>query len=233
MLVGRSQKYHRPRGILSAGSEEPNALVQLHEGAHATPNLKATEVELYDGLVAGSVNCWPSVRLDAGAVSARFARIMPAGFYYKTFMWPQGAWRAYEYFIRRAAGFGKAPESPDPDTYETVERHCDVLVVGGGPAGLAAALAAGRSGARVILADEQTEFGGALLSRRERIDGAPGTKWLASAVAALDGMEEVEPVRRANVFGFYDHNYLGAVEHLGARPGARALRNTDRSGAFR
>ncbi|MGH6717795.1 MAG: 2Fe-2S iron-sulfur cluster-binding protein, partial [Alphaproteobacteria bacterium] len=130
-LVGRSFKYHRPRGILAAGSEEPNAIVQLGRDATTEPNVRATQAELHDGLVAASVNCWPSVRLDVGAVNGLIAGILPAGFYYKTFMWPRGAWRVYEWFIRRAAGLGRAPVAADPDRYETMHAHCDVLVAGG------------------------------------------------------------------------------------------------------
>ncbi|WP_119458229.1 2Fe-2S iron-sulfur cluster-binding protein, partial [Rhodospirillaceae bacterium SYSU D60014] len=163
-LVGRSFKYHRPRGILTAGAEEPNALVQLGVGARTEPNLRATQVELFEGLTASSVNCWPSVEFDLGGVNHALSRLFPAGFYYKTFMWPANFWqKVYEPVIRRAAGLGRAPRETDPDYYDKTHAHCDVLVVGGGPAGLAAALAAGRAGARVILADEQAELGGSLL----------------------------------------------------------------------
>ena len=166
-VVARSWKYHRPRGIVACGVEEPNAVVQLETGAGTVPNARATEVMLYDGLVANSVNAWPSVDFDLMAVAGLFARIMPAGFYYKTFMWPKSFWRRYEHYIRKGAGLGTAPAEPDPDRYDKMNAHCDVLVVGGGPAGLAAALAAGNAGARVILADEQNEFGGSLLSQRD------------------------------------------------------------------
>ncbi len=168
-LVGRSFKYHRPRGIVSAGAEEPNALVQLGQEARTEPNIRATQVELYEGLVARSQNCWPSVEFDLGGVSDLLSPLFPAGFYYKTFMWPPSWWRiVYERAIRATAGLGKAPREADPDRYEHRFAHCDVLMAGGGPAGLAAALAAGRSGARVILADEQSELGGALLERADR-----------------------------------------------------------------
>ncbi|MBT5495984.1 MAG: sarcosine oxidase subunit alpha, partial [Alphaproteobacteria bacterium] len=145
-LIGRSFKYHRPRGILSSGSEEPNALVTIGTGGRATPNLRATQVELYDGLVAESQNRWPSLRFDAHAIFNVFSRLLPAGFYYKTFKWPASLWTTYEHFIRSAAGMGKAPGEGDPDRYDKMHRHCDVLVVGAGPAGLAAALAAARTG---------------------------------------------------------------------------------------
>ena len=132
-LVARSFKYHRPRGIVSAGPEEPNALVRVGSGARALPNLPATMVELYDGLEAASINCWPGVGFDFGAVANLFSRLLPPGFYYKTFMWPRGAWMWYEKFIRNAAGLGRTPDAPDPDRYEKRFDHCDVLVVGGGP----------------------------------------------------------------------------------------------------
>src|SRR3954451_24056815 len=175
-LVGRSFKYHRPRGIMAAGSEEPNALVEIDRGpGRRTPNLRATTVELYDGLVARSQNRYPSLRWDVGEIADLFAPLLPAGFYYKTFLWPPRAWAGfYEKLIRRAAGLGRAPEEPDPDRYAQHYAHCDVLVVGGGPAGLAAARAAAGSGARVILCDEQAEFGGSLLSEQHvTIDGRP------------------------------------------------------------
>jgi sarcosine oxidase subunit alpha len=160
-LVGRSFKYHRPRGILSAGSEEPSALVRLGEGGRADPNTRATMVPLADGLVAQSQNRWPSLAFDLQAVNGWLSPLLPAGFYYKTFKWPGAFWTpVYERVIRHAAGLGEAARVPDPDRYEKRHAACDVLVVGGGPAGLAAAVAAGRSGARVVLADEQTRFGG-------------------------------------------------------------------------
>ena len=213
--VARSFKYHRPRGIMTAGAEEPNALVQVGEGARTEPNLRATQVALYEGLVATSVNAWPGVGFDVGAINGLFARLMPAGFYYKTFMWPARFWPRYEHVIRHAAGLGVAPEAPDPDRYDHRHAHCDLLVAGGGPAGLAAALAAGRAGARVILVDEQDEFGGALLGLGAEIDGAPATDWVAATVAELAAMTEVRLLPRATVFGYYDHNYIGVFERVG------------------
>ena len=183
--VGRSFKFHRPRGIFGAGAEEPNAIVQLESGARTTPNPRATQIELYDSLSATSVNAWPSLAVDLLSINGLFAPLLPAGFYYKTFMWPKPLWHACEGAIRRAAGLGRAPEEPDPDTYDRMHVHCDVLVVGGGPAGLAAALRAGRTGARVIVADEQNELGGRLLDNRQRIDGAPGVDWAAAAAEEL------------------------------------------------
>ena len=218
-LVGRSFKYHRPRGIVSADSTEPNAIVQLGTGARTEPNTRATQIEIFEGLVARSQNCWPSVRFDLGAWSGLVGALLPAGFYYKTFMWPRGFWRRYEFFIRWMAGLGTAPKEPDPDIYEKMHAHCDVLVVGGGPAGLAAALAAGRTGARVIVADEQNELGGALLGAREEIGGRPALEWVAAAAAELAGLAEVRVLERATVFGYYDHNFLAiaqrVTDHLG------------------
>ena len=223
-IVGRSFKYHRARGIVAAGAEEPNALVQLGAGAFEEANVRATQTELYDGLDADSVNCWPSPDLDFGAVAGWFSRLLPAGFYYKTFMWPPSLWMTYEKFIRRAAGLGKSPRRADGDAYDKRWAHCDVLVAGGGPAGLSAALAAGRAGARVILADEQPEFGGAILDSHEKIDGRPALDWVAAAVAELRAMPEVRLIPRGTVASYYDHNFLAVYErltdHLGPQAGA-------------
>src|SRR5260221_2706058 len=218
-LVGRSFKYHRPRGILSAGPEEPNALVRLRDGARAEPNTRATMIELYDGLVATSQNRFPSLGFDLGAAASLVAPLLPAGFYYKTFMAPKAAWRLYEHFIRRAAGMGRAPEEADPDHYEKRHAHCDVLVVGGGPAGLAAALAAGRSGARVILLDEMAELGGALLREASAFGDVPAETWLAATLAELRAMPEVQLVPRTTAFAYYDHNEIVATERVGAHLG--------------
>ena len=219
-LVGRSFKYHRPRSIVSADSSEPNAIVQLGTGARVEPNTRATQIELYEGLSARSQNCWPNVRFDLGAWTNLLAFLFPAGFYYKTFMWPRSFWRRYEFFIRWMAGLGSAPKEPDPDIYEKMHAHCDVLVVGAGPAGLAAALAAGRTGARVIVADEQNEPGGSLLGARVAIAGKPALEWVAAAADELGALDEVRVLDRATVFGYYDHNFLTIVQrvtdHLGA-----------------
>ena len=219
MLVGRSFKYHRPRGIYSAGSEEPNALVQLGKGAYTEPNRRATEVELYDGLIAHSQNCWPSVRFDFGAISSSIARLLPAGFYYKTFMWPRSFWMVYERYIRKAAGLGVSPVEADPDRYDKTYAHCDVLVVGGGPSGLSAAYAAGMTGAEVMLVDEKNEFGGSLLFDTGEINGSPVSAWLANQIAALKKLTNVTLLERTTVTGYYDYNFLVAnqrcTEHLG------------------
>jgi sarcosine oxidase subunit alpha len=223
-LVGRSFKYHRPRGILSAGSEEPNALVELRAGARREPNTRATGIELFDGLVAESQNRWPSLHFDMLAINAWFSPFIKAGFYYKTFMWPASLWEnLYEPLIRRAAGLGRAAGEEDPDHYEKAFAFCDVLVVGSGPAGLAAALAAGRGGARVILCEEDFALGGRLLSERKEVDGVEGHVWAARAVAELQSMPEVRILPRSTVFGAYDHGTYGAVErvadHLSVPPG--------------
>jgi len=175
-LVGRSFKYHRPRGILTAGSEEPNALVTLRGGARAEPNTRATTVVLYEGLEATSQNRWPSLAFDVLAINQLAAPIFVAGFYYKTFMWPAAFWeKIYEPLIRRAAGLGKLSMLPDPDSYDRTHGFCDVLVIGGGPAGLSTALIAARSGARVIIAEEDWQLGGRLLSERHEINGTRRT----------------------------------------------------------
>ena len=207
-LFGRSFKYHRPRGVIGAGSEEPNALVQVGEGAHSTPNLRATQVELYQGLTARTVNGWPSLAYDLGSVNNWFGRLLPAGFYYKTFMWPRSAWMRYEHYIRKAAGLGHAPSGPDPDHYDKRHCHCDVLVVGSGPAGLMAALGAARSGARVILADEQARLGGSLLHASVQIGGKTAVDWVGEVLTELHTYPEVTLLKRSTVAGYYDHNFL-------------------------
>ena len=214
-FVARSFKYHRPRGILSAGAEEANALVTVGKGARATPNQRATQIELHQGLEAKSQNHWPSLHFDVGVLNDWLSFLYPAGFYYKTFMWPPGFWMYYERFIRRAAGLGRCPSAPDPDRYEKRYAHADVLVVGAGPAGLAAALAAGSTGARVILADEQAEFGGSLLSETAEIAHRPATDWLDATVNELKGLEEGILLKRSTVAGYYNDNFLTIVERAG------------------
>ena len=224
-LVGRSFKYHRPRGILSAGSEEPNALVTIDRGCgRVTPNLRATQVELYEGLAAHSQNRWPSLVFDLGAAAGLASRLLPAGFYYKTFMWPPAAWRHfYEPLIRRAAGLGQAPRDPDPDFYAQQYAHCDVLVIGAGAAGLAAAVKAGCAGARVMLCDEQNAFGGSLLAEPQaRIDDTPATEWAARQIESLRAMPDVRLLPRSTAFGMHAQNFIGIVERVSdhlAEPG--------------
>ena len=213
-LCGRSFKYHRPRGILSSGSEEPNALVTLGTGGRSTPNLRATQVELFDGLIAESQHRWPSLQYDALEAFSALSRLLPAGFYYKTFKWPTSFWTTYEHFIRHAAGMGKAPEEADPDYYDKIHKHCDVLVVGAGPAGFSAALAAARSGARVILVDEQAELGGSLLGSEDTIDGSGASQWVENTLNELASMPDVTLLARTTAFGYYDHNHLMALERV-------------------
>jgi sarcosine oxidase, subunit alpha len=216
-LMGRSFKYHRPRGVLAMGSEEPNALVGVGASeSRFTPNLRATQVELYDGLVAVSQNNWPSLAVDFQAVNGLFSSFIPAGFYYKTFMHPKGAWeRLYEPLIRRAAGLGRAPTERDADHYAVLYAHCDVAVVGAGPAGLAAALTAARGGARVMLFDEQSEFGGSLLAEKAaEIDGKPAAEWLSATLAELKAAPNVTLLPRAQIFGYCAQNFLAGLERL-------------------
>jgi sarcosine oxidase subunit alpha len=214
-MVGRSFKYHRPRGILSAGSEEPNALVTLREGAQAEPNTRATVTELFEGLVARSQNHFGSLEHDLLAINDLLSPFLAAGFYYKTFMWPRAFWeKLYEPAIRRAAGLGALSMEPDPDAYDKGFLHCDLLVIGGGAAGLAAALSAGRAGARVILADEDSRLGGRLLAESDTLDGAPAAEWVAAACDELRQMPNVRLMSRTTVFGAYDHGTFGAVERV-------------------
>jgi sarcosine oxidase subunit alpha len=216
-LVGRSFKYHRPRGILSGGSEEPNALLTIErDAARVTPNQRATQQELFDGLRAHSQNHFPSLAFDLGAVNDIIAPVLQAGFYYKTFMWPRAFWRhLYEPAIRAAAGLGHAPNVADPDHYAQRYVHCDVLVIGAGPAGLAAALAASAGGARVILCDEQHELGGSLLVETDAmIDGQPVAAWLHEAVAQLNRCADVTLLPRTTAFGWFPDNMLGLIERV-------------------
>jgi len=214
-LVGRSFKYHRPRGILTAGSEEPNALVELRTGARREPNTRATTTELYDGLNAASQNRWPSLKYDFLSVNQLGSPVFGAGFYYKTFMWPAAFWeKVYEPMIRRAAGLGRAAEVADPDHYDKANAFCDVLVIGAGAAGLSAALAAARSGARVVLCDEDFRLGGRLLSERDAVDGKPAAEWASEAEAELESLPDCRILRRTTVFGVYDGGTYAAVERV-------------------
>ncbi|MBT4890749.1 MAG: FAD-dependent oxidoreductase, partial [Rhodospirillales bacterium] len=214
-LVGRSFKYHRPRGIMSAGAEETSAMVNMREGNRSEPNIRATQVELYDGLVANSQNCWPSVGFDINGVNKHLARFIPAGFYYKTFKWPGFLWMTYEKVIRHAAGMGTSPVERDPDRYEHMHAYCDVLIAGAGPAGLMAAKSAAASGARVMLVDEQDEFGGQLKGRNEQIDGKPAMQWVEETYAELAAMEEVTLLPKTVVASYYDHNMLVLNQRTG------------------
>lgn len=216
-LVGRSFKYHRPRGILSAGPEEPNALIDVaRDAARKQPNVRATVQEVFDGMKVQSQNRWPSLSFDVGAVNNLMSPFFAAGFYYKTFMWPKAAWeKLYEPFIRRAAGLGVAPTEEDPDHYANRYAHCDVLVVGAGVAGLAAALSAAESGASVILCDEQAEAGGALhFDTSVRIEGQDGFAWAQATATRLAAMENVTVLTRTTAFGYYNQNFVGLAERV-------------------
>ena len=214
-LMGRGFKYHRPRGPLTAGSEEPNALVELRTGARQEPNTRATTAELFEGLQARSQNRWPSLAFDAMAVNDRLSRFFAAGFYYKTFMWPKAFWeKLYEPIIRRAAGLGSLTAQADPDEYDKGFLHTDLLVIGAGPSGLAAALTAGRAGAKVILADEDFVAGGRLNSETYAFGDGSGTDWAALAVAELAQMPNVRLMTRTTVIGAFDHGIYSALERV-------------------
>lgn len=214
-LMGRSFKYHRPRGPLTAGSEEPNALVELRSGARQEPNTRATVAELFDGLSANSQNRWPSLRFDALAINDRLSNFFAAGFYYKTFMWPASFWeKLYEPIIRRAAGLGSLSLKDDPDSYDKGYLHCDILIVGAGPAGLAAALTAGRAGASVILAEEDFVFGGRLNAESFAIGDQTGIEWAAATISELSAMPNVRLMSRTTIIGAFDHGIYGAVERV-------------------
>ena len=213
-IVGRSFKYGRPRGIMTAGVEEPNAIMQIGTSESTqTPNIKATEQSLYNGLSCKPVNGWPNADNDLmGIIGKLGGNLMSPGFYYKTFMWPKSQWEIYEKFIRKAAGLGRSPTLPDPDRYDHMHHHVDVFVVGAGPAGLMAALSAANAGASVIIADEQSEFGGSLLFSSETIDGKPAMQWVQTVVAQLKAMPSVSMMSRATVNGYHDHNFLTISE---------------------
>jgi heterotetrameric sarcosine oxidase alpha subunit len=221
-LVGRSFKYHRPRGVLTAGSEEPNALVEVVGPSNQTPNVRATMQEVFEGLVAQSQNRLGSLRFDLLAVNDYLAPFLSAGFYYKTFMWPRAFWEGlYEPLIRRAAGLGSLSGKHDEGTYEKAFAFCDVLVIGSGPSGLMAALTAGRSGADVILCEESHALGGRLLSDGGVIGGVPAGEWVASVVAELQALPNVRIMPRTTVTGAYDHGTYGALERVGLHKPAR------------
>ncbi len=214
-MMGRSFKYHRPRGPITAGAAEPNALVELREGGRKEANTRATMIELYDGLVAKSQNRWPSLDFDIGAINSLASSMFVAGFYYKTFMWPKSFWETiYEPIIRKAAGLGTASKEPDPDKYEKAYAHCEMLVIGSGPAGLMAALSAARTGGRVILADEGSRLGGSLLNEREEIGGVSGYDWAQGVLAELASMPNVTLMPRTTVVGWFDGNVFGAIERV-------------------
>src|SRR5210317_1056323 len=215
-LVGRSFKYHRPRGFFGAGVDEPNAKLQVTINGYSEPNVNATEIELVEGLSATSQNCWPSVKFDIGAINNFLSSVFPAGFYYKTFMWPKSFWyKIYEPFIRKAAGLGVASISKDNERYEHKYEYCDLLVAGSGPAGLASAYAAAKNGAKVILAEDKPRFGGTLLTDNVTIDNLSGKDWAEKIISELKEMPNVIVKNRSQVFGYYDHNMTVMFERVG------------------
>ena len=217
-LVGRSFKYHRPRGIMTSGSEEPNAMVQLHNNSSRTePNVRATEVELYDGLEASSQNCWPSVNFDFGGINNFLSPLLPAGFYYKTFMWPASFWEKYEYFIRKSAGLGKSPTEPDPDIYEHRYLHCDVLVIGAGISGIIAAKTSAQNGLKTLLVDEKPNLGGSTIYQNNdhfKINDANSSKWLEKEIDDLKNYKNLEIKTRTSVAAYHGYNFILARENL-------------------
>ena len=214
-LIGRSFKYHRPRGFLGAGVDEPNAKLQVTINGYSEPNINATEIELVDGLSATSQNCWPSVEFDVGAINNFLKRFFPAGFYYKTFMWPKSFWyKIYEPFIRKAAGLGVASLEKDNERYEHKFEYCDLLVTGSGPSGLASAYAAAKNGAKVILAEDKPRYGGTLLTDEVSIDNMSGKDWSEKIISELKTMPNVTLKNRSQVFGYYDHNMMVMFERV-------------------
>ena len=217
-LVARSFKYHRPRGIMTAGSEEPNAIVQINGNtAYTEPNVRATEIEIYDGLEASSQNCWPNVNFDIGGINNILSPLLPAGFYYKTFMWPASFWEKYEYFIRKSAGLGKSPTKPDPDLYEHKYIHCDVLVIGGGISGIMAAKTAAENNYKTLLLDEKPHLGGTTIyqsSEFHKINNQYSSKWLENEISKLKNIKNLEIKTRTSVAAYHGYNFLLARENL-------------------
>ena len=217
-LVGRSFKYHRPRGIMTSGSEEPNAIVQINPNTNRTePNVRATEVEIYEGMEASSQNCWPSVNFDIGGINNFLSPFFPAGFYYKTFMWPASFWEKYEYFIRHSAGLGKSPTLKDPDIYDHRNIHCDVLVVGAGISGILAAKNAAKNNYKTLLLDEKNELGGSTIyenNESNKIDNKISSEWLKKEIEELKNIKNLEIKTRTSVAAYHQYNYLLARENL-------------------
>ena len=217
-LVGRSFKYHRPRGIMTSGSEEPNAIVQINKNSSVTePNVRATEVEIYDGLEASSQNCWPSVNFDIGGINNFLSPLLPAGFYYKTFMWPASFWEKYEYFIRKSAGLGQSPTEPDPDIYDHNYVHCDVLVIGGGISGIMAAKISAENNFKTLLLEERPNLGGSTIYQKNdyfKINDKLSSDWLEKEIDQIKNLKNLEIKTRTSVAAYHGYNYLLARENL-------------------
>ena len=216
-LIGRSFKYHRPRGLLSSGSEEPNGIVQLENGNITEPNRRATEVLLYEGLSAKSQNRWPNIKFDFGAINDFLSPFFPAGFYYKTFMWPPTFWRKYEFFIRHAAGLGKSPKTDDPDKYEHYHYHCDVLIVGSGVSGLYASEMAAENDLKVLLVEQEDELGGSLLSDQNsenKINDLSLLDWKEKILSNLKSKSNVRIIKSTTLFAYMHYNYLLAIQDI-------------------
>ncbi|MBD1161232.1 sarcosine oxidase subunit alpha family protein [Pelagibacterales bacterium SAG-MED15] len=217
-LVGRSFKYHRPRGIMTSGSEEPNAIVQINKNSSVTePNVRATEVEIYDGLEASSQNCWPSVNFDIGGINNFLSPLLPAGFYYKTFMWPASFWEKYEYFIRKSAGLGQSPAEPDPDIYDHNYVHCDVLVIGGGISGIMAAKISAENNFKTLLLEERPNLGGTTIYQKNdyfKINDQYSSNWLEKEIEQIKNLKNLEIKTRTSVAAYHGYNYLLARENL-------------------
>lgn len=215
MLMGRSFKYHRPRGVVASGAEEPNALLGLGKGGSFEPNARATTTELFEGLEAETQNHWPSLEFDVGAINARLSRFLPAGFYYKMFLWPRAFWKhVYEPVIRESAGLGKPPKKRDQDHYEHFNITVDILVIGGGIAGLTAAKSAAEAGAEVLLIEQIAHWGGRVAVDGGEIDDRPANEWIASTIDALRAMPNVQMRTRTMGAGVYDHGYTLLHERL-------------------
>ena len=217
-LVGRSFKYHRPRGIMTCGSEEPNAIIQVGNDPSLTePNVRATEIEIYEGLVASSQNCWPSVNFDIGGINNFFSPIIPAGFYYKTFMWPAKLWKFYEYFIRKSAGLGKSPTKPDSELYDHKYMHCDVLVVGGGISGVLSANIAAQNNLNTVLLDDKNSLGGSTIFQDNetfKINNDNSGIWLEKEIKKLKSLKNLTIKTRTSLAAYHGYNYLLAKENL-------------------
>ena len=218
-LVGRSFKYHRPRGIMSCGTEEPNAICQINGDTDLTePNVRATEIELYEGLEANSQNCWPSVNFDIGAINNFISPFIPAGFYYKTFMWPKSFWKnVYEPLIRKSAGLGKSPTQPDPEIYDHRHVHCDVLVIGGGISGIISAKLAAKNNFNTILIDDKNILGGSTIFQNNenfKIDNEISKNWLSKEIEEISKLKNLTIKTRTSIAAYHSYNYLLAKECL-------------------